>query len=189
MFRDSIREGKPIPDYSRTNSFQVWLTLRGEIERPEFLRFLEEVGQEQLARFSVEDLLVMDLLDREEEIWDELKARLPHLVEYGAVERIGRGRGVRYILSRKLYSFLGRRGAYTRRRGLDRETNKTLLLRHIQENQRDGARLAELREVLPGLSRAQVRTLLRELKAEGRVHVIGATRAGRWYPRPHRRTG
>jgi len=184
MFAESIREGKRIPDYSRSDNFHVSLALRGEIERPEFVRFLEGIVQERQARFSVEDLLILDLIEREESIWDELKPRLVHLEELGAVERIGKGRGVRYILSRKLYSFLGWRGAYTRRRGLDRETNKTLLLRHIQDNQRDGARLAELLEVLPGLSQPQIRTLLKELKREGKAHVVGATRAGRWYPGP-----
>jgi len=182
MFAESIREGKRIPDYSRSDNFHVSLALRGEIERPELVRFLEGIVQERQARFSVEDLLVLDLIEREESIWDELKPKLVHLEELGAVERIGKGRGVRYILSRKLYSFLGRRGVYTRRRGLDRETNKTLLLRHIQDNQRDGARLAELLEVLPGLSQPQIRTLLKELKTERKVHVVGATRAGRWYP-------
>ena len=32
------------------------------------------------------------------------------------------------------------------------------------------------------LSRDRVQSLLRELKAEGRIHNVGRTRAGRWYP-------
>ena len=34
------------------------------------------------------------------------------------------------------------------------------------------------------LSRNQVQSLLRELKAEGRIHNIGRTRARRWYLGP-----
>lgn len=99
------------------------------------------------------------------------------------IERVGRGRGARYLLSRRFYRFLGRAGAYTRRKGLDRETNKSLLPRHIDDSTASGTTLAELQEVLPGLSRDQAQTLLRELKREGqRVAVRGVTKAARWFP-------
>ena len=71
---------------------------------------------------------------------------------------------------------------YTRRRGLDRETNKTLLLRHIEDSAASGTRVEEFQQVLPGLSRHQVQTLLRELKRDGRVAVRGTTKAARWFP-------
>ncbi len=68
-----------------------------------------------------------------------------------------------------------------RRRGLDRETNKALLLQHIKNSAEMGTRLEELQQVLPGLSRDQVRTLLRELKRDGLVYVCGITKAARWF--------
>jgi ATP-dependent DNA helicase RecG len=108
--------------------------------------------------------------------------RVPALVEQGVVERVGRGRGTRYILSRRLYEFLGESGVYTRRRGLDREANKALLMKHIQDNRRRGCQLAELEQVLPALSRYQVQALLRVLQAEGQIHHVGQTSAARWYP-------
>jgi ATP-dependent DNA helicase RecG len=111
----------------------------------------------------------------------QLTTRLEPLPDQGVIERIGRGRGVRYLLSRRFYRFLGQPGAYTRRRGLDRETNKALLLRHIQDSG-GGATFGELQEVLPGLSRDQVRTLLRELRRAGLVEVRGTTKAARWFP-------
>jgi ATP-dependent DNA helicase RecG len=45
-----------------------------------------------------------------------------------------------------------------------------------------GARLEELQQVLPGLSRYQIRTLLRELKRDGQIMVEGLTKAARWFP-------
>ena len=90
--------------------------------------------------------------------------------------------GVSDLRPRRFYRFVGRAGAYTRRKGHDRETNKSLLLRHIDDSTAAGATLSELREVLPGLSRDQVQTLLRELKREGRVEVHGVTKAARWFP-------
>jgi ATP-dependent DNA helicase RecG len=120
---------------------------------------------------TTEDLLILDSIQKEEPLAAELRERLPHLMERGIIERIGRGRGVRFILSRKFHSFLGKPGAYTRDRGLDRETNKALLLKHIVENADQGARLQELLDVLRHLSRDQVQGLLRKLKREGRVHL------------------
>ena len=46
--------------------------------------------------------------------------RIEPLVELGAVERVGRGRGVRYLLAPSYYKAIGKSGAYTRKRGLDR---------------------------------------------------------------------
>jgi ATP-dependent DNA helicase RecG len=100
-------------------------------------------------------------------------------MEQGVIERVGRGK---YILSRQFYGFLGKKGVYTRKRGLDRETNKALLLKHIRDNQGEGSQLQEFLEVLPALSRDQVQRLLRELKTEGLVHNVGRTKGARWYP-------
>jgi ATP-dependent DNA helicase RecG len=71
-------------------------------------------------------------------------------------------------------------GTYTRKRGLDRETNKELLLKHLRENDGTGASLAELRQVLPTLSESAVQRLLDELRSEGRVYLAGSRRWARW---------
>jgi ATP-dependent DNA helicase RecG len=86
------------------------------------------------------------------------------------------------MLSRKYYEFIGKKGVYTRKRGLDRETNKQLLIKHIRDNGGEGSRLKELMQVLPALSRRQVQALLSELKAENKVQLVGRTSAAKWYP-------
>lgn len=187
IYRECIRQSKPLPDFSRTDTHSVWLTLHGEIQDPEFLRFLEQIGQERMSAFSTEDFLVIDLIHREKSVPEILRARITHLLEDGLIERVGRGRGVRYLLSRRFYRFLGKSGIYTRRRGLDRDTNKELLVRHIQEYQDTGSQMEALMQVLPGHSRSQIQVLLRELAKAGRVHVHGYTRAARWYPGSKRR--
>lgn len=100
------------------------------------------------------------------------------------MESVGRGRGTRYLLARQYYVTAGKKGVYTRKRGLDRETNKALLMKHITDNAGVGSRLNELMQVLPALSRGQVQSLLKELKAEGQVHAEGTTRAALWFPLP-----
>jgi ATP-dependent DNA helicase RecG len=187
IYRACIQQSKPLPDFSRTSEHSVWVTLHGEIQDPEFLRFLEEIGRERLAAFATEDFLVIDLVHREQPVPAYLVSRAQYLLEQGVLERIGRGRGARYLLSRRFYRFLGKGGVYTRRKGLDRMTNKTLLLQHIEDSTATGTTLGDLQQVLPGLSRYQVQTLLRELKRERHVMVRGRTKAARWFPeRPKR---
>lgn len=182
IFRECIRQSKPLPDFFHTDAHCVWLTLHGDIQDTEFLLFLEEIGQKQVAGFGLDDFLVVDLVHREQRIPDSLKSRVEHLLEQGIIERVGRGRGVRLLLSRRFYRHIGKAGVYTRKRGLDRETNKELLLKHIQDNRREGSPMRELLQVLPALSRAEVKNLLRGLRYEGRIHNVGRTKAARWYP-------
>ena len=61
-------------------------------------------------------------------------------------------------------------------------THKELLLKHIQDNRKEGSQLRELRQVLPALSYVQVQKLLQELRIKGQIHKVGNTSAARWYP-------
>jgi ATP-dependent DNA helicase RecG len=181
MFEESIREGKARPDFSGTDSHQVAITLLGEIQNPQFIKFLERVSAEKQISFSVEDLMILDAIAHGAKVGGlEGEGNLNRLVDSGVIEKSGRGRGVKFVLSRNFYNFLGKTGAYTRKRGLDRETNKALLLKHIVDTGNEGCALGELEEVLPALSTSQVQKLLQELKADGKVTVSGLRRAGRW---------
>ena len=102
------------------------------------------------------------------------------MAEIGVVERVGRGRGTRYLLSRRFYSAIGQRGAYTRRRGLDREENKAIILRHLQTCGANGAQISELQLVLPSRSRNQLKRLLDDLRREGKIRLEGERRGARW---------
>ena len=110
---------------------------------------------------------------------DLLKPCLQPLLDQGIVERIGRG--VRYLLSRRFYRFLGKPGVYTYRRGLDREANKALLLKHIEGACPEGCAMAELQQVLPELGRRAIKVLLDDLRSEGLVRIEGKTRGARWF--------
>ncbi len=58
--------------------------------------------------------LVLDSIQRDEPIPDAFKERRAHLAGEGIIERVGGSdRSSRFILSRSLYSFIGKRGVYT----------------------------------------------------------------------------
>lgn len=179
MVEQSVRQSKPLPDFGGTSAHEVRLVLDGTVTNPKFLAFLEKLGADTLASFGTNDLLVLDLLQRGESVPAHLHGRLGRLREAGVVESVGRGRGTRFFLSRALSAALGQKGVYTRRRGLDHDTNKELLLKHIRENP-EGCPLSELEQVLPQLSRRQVRGLLTELRSGSMIELRGTRRWARW---------
>ncbi|MCK4303760.1 MAG: putative DNA binding domain-containing protein [Candidatus Eisenbacteria sp.] len=180
MFSTCIQESKALPDFSASDDYEVSLVLSGEVQDEQFLRYLERVGAETLAHFNSGDFLLLDAIHRELPISDRLRGRLPKLLELGIIER--RARRGSYLLSERFYQLSGRSGAYARRKGLDRETNKALLLKHIKRNKAEGSPFGDLQDVLPAQSRPQVQRLLAELKREGKASTKGKTRAARWYP-------
>lgn len=66
-------------------------------------------------------------------------------------------------------------------KGLEQSAQEMLLLQHIRENNAQGSRFRDLQQVTPSLNRDQVQTLLRELRAEGKIVSIEKTRAARWH--------
>lgn len=184
MVEAAIRQSKPLPDFTGSAGHEVRLKLEGTVQDPAFVRFLERIGEERLRSFSTHDFLALDALRRDAPLPPALHSRLPGLIEAGVIETLGRGRGTRYLLSRGLYAALGRRGDYTRRRGLDHDTNKELLFKHVRENDTEGSPLADLKQVLPALSSRQVQALLRQLRDEGRIYHRNSRRWARWRVSP-----
>ncbi len=179
MFEECIKESKPAPDFSDTDDYQVSLTLRGDVQDPLFLQFLEKIGRETLSSFTTKDFLLLDYLHKEKPVPKEFADRIPRLAELGVIVRAGKGK---YVLSKRFYALAGKKGVYTRKRGLDRDTNKALLLKHINDNEAVGSRFQEFLQVLPSLTVDEVKTLLKEMKNEGAIHVVGRTRGARWFP-------
>jgi len=179
IFESCLMEGKPLPDFHGTDDHQVSIILHGQIQDPRFIQFMEEVGKRKLASFSTHDLLVLNLVFRGISVPDYLAQKVPFLIDQGLLERPARKK---LILSKEFHEFLGEKGTYTRKKGLDKETKKALLLMHIKNNEREGSRFAEFYQVLTGHSRDQIRYLIRELVLEGKIYKDGNTRAAKWFP-------
>lgn len=177
MFSTAVREAKLPPDFDQTDAYQVSVTLSGKVQDERFLKFLSGLAKEAGEPLSLDDLLVLDAVHREQPVPGRLAARVSALIELGALERVG---GKNLLLSKRFYVFAGKPGEHTRRMGLDRPASKALLLQHIVSSGADGCPLAELNDVLPSMKRMDVKNMLQELKSEGKAHVAGKTRGARW---------
>jgi len=181
IYETCILESKQEPDFTHTDSYNFWITLHGSIRQPEFLRLLEKIGRERLVGFSLDDLFVIQAVYDGRPIAERSKPAARHLLEEGLLERSEK-RGINpWMLSRKLYSSLGKSGVHTRTKGLDRETNKQLLLKHISNCEPDGATMSEFLQVLPAFNRRMIQTLLMSLVTDGKIYHVGSTRSARWH--------
>lgn len=179
MFELSVQEAKPLPDFTGTDDFFVSVTLNGLILDKAMLSVIHRISDKFTEpMLSTEDFLAIDALYHERPLDEKMQSRLGRLTEMGIVEHIGRKK---YALARSLYAATGKTGVHTRHVGLDRDTNKELLLKHIRENNAVGTPFKELQQVLPGLNRGQIQVLMRELRDSGKVVCKGKTSAARWF--------
>jgi ATP-dependent DNA helicase RecG len=56
-------------------------------------------------------------------------------------------------------------------------------LKHIRKNGDKGTAFKELEQVLPSLSRNQLKVLIRELQVNNLIYIVGNTSAARWFAR------
>ena len=178
IYELSIKEAKQLPDFTGTDDNFVSLTLNGLIIDTNMLSIINRIGNERLETLSTGDFLVINALYHEMAIEESLCPYLKRLTDLGIVEHVSRNK---YVLARSLYVAAGKSGVHTRKVGLDRDTNKELILMHIRKNGTQGTPFKELQQVLPGHSRGQIQVLLRELRNENRVYCEGNTSAAKWF--------
>lgn len=178
MFREAVREAKPLPSFEGTDATRVRLTLSSAIRDPELVRAMDAIVRDDLTVLDARDFLVLDHVARDGRPPRALLGRVQRLVDIGVLEVRPRGR---YGLSRRLYAAGGRKGDYTRARGLDRLAQLELILQHLRQAGEQGAPIGEVMQIFPHLTRFQVFGLLDQLRKEHRAHVRGERRAARWF--------
>lgn len=178
IYELNIKEAKQLPDFTGTDENFVSLTLNGLVLDMKMLSLINQIGNDRMEILSTGDFLTINELYHEQSVTESLKPCLKKLMDLGIVEHIGRNK---YVLARSLYTAVGKPGIHTRVVGLDRDTNKELILKHIRKNGDNGTPFKELQQVLPGHNRSQIQVLMRELRADGRINCIGKTSAARWF--------
>jgi len=170
IFQKTIAEGKGLPDYSHSSAYEVVLHIGAQVLDFEFLRYLERVINEGGVSLSVHDYVLLERVRQNIET-PSTSTQVQKLIEWGLLERVGHGRATKLILSKRYYVAFGRRGEYTRRRGLDKFTNIELILKHLALHKKGYAK--DLEQVLPHLSRPTINRYLKELSVDGKILMVG----------------
>lgn len=96
----------------------------------------------------------------------------------GIIEKLGRTRGTRYILSHKYYEHKDKTGIHTKLKGVPRDSKKELIIQHIKEN--GSGQMSEFKDIFPNLKQEEISNLLRDLKKEDLIKFKGHPKTGHW---------
>lgn len=166
MIRNQLSLGKNPPNYSKTDKYRVTLSLDGNIKDIEFAKYVLKIASK--LKMFLNDTELLLLYDIKEGKRLENNKVLRELSNTGIIERLGPNK---FILSKQYYASIDRKGVYTRRRGLDKETNKKLIIHHLEYYKK--GYIKDFLEVLKDVPKSTVNAYLAELKADGVVKLVG----------------
>jgi len=175
IFESTIKEGKGLPDLSGSNDFSVRLKIPAQVKDKNFILFIEKITREKQTTLSFDEIYKLEKI-REHQPVTEIEYKRKFL-DIGIIERVGKTRGAKYILSHKYYTHAGKIGEHTRIAGLEREQKKTLILNHLKKNK---GYLHDLCTAFPELKPMDISNLLQELKNDNKIEHIGSARTGYW---------
>jgi len=131
IFESTIKEGKGLPDLSGSNDFSVRLKIPAQVKDKNFILFIEKITREKQTTLSFDEIYKLEKI-REHQPVTEIEYKRKFL-DIGIIERVGKTRGAKYILSHKYYTHAGKIGEHTRIAGLEREQKKTLILNYLKK--------------------------------------------------------
>ncbi|MBI5168088.1 MAG: putative DNA binding domain-containing protein [Candidatus Eisenbacteria bacterium] len=191
IFFEQLRNGRPAPNYERSNESGVALVLPGGRGNLEFARLVAEESQAERP-LALDDLLLLNALwtDRRlstaeaavliQKPESEARSRLQRLVEGGLVESRGERKGRTWHLSAATYRRLGEHAAYVRQHGFEPIQHEQMILQYVSSHGRITRREAA---GLCQLSPDQAKRVLARLVESRRLAQHGQ-RKGAFYALP-----
>jgi len=175
IFKNNIMDGKGIPDFSDSDPDYVVLNIPSKVQDINFVKYLQKISEEKQITFDeIEDIIFMENVRTEGK--SNNKEKINKFIKLNLIEKIGSGRGVRYILSKDYYGFIDKKEEYTRRKWIDKNIQKELLLQYFKDH-KHGRMSDFLRLFEDRLTRRQIQGLLKVLKIEGFIYFDGKPRS------------
>ncbi|MGO9569351.1 MAG: RNA-binding domain-containing protein [Desulfomonilaceae bacterium] len=182
IYRGQVRYGRPLPDYTRSDSTGVRVVLRGGKPSLEFSAFVYE-QEESGSPLSLDELIVLNTLFFERRMESVLAAKiiqkganegravLERLVERGFVEAKGEKKGRIYHLSAQLYRRFGDSSGYVRVHGISALKQEAMVMEFVEAH----GRIAR-KDVMDlcGISGDQSGRLLKRLEQKGLLDRKGS---------------
>ncbi len=166
MYKKQLELGKEPPDYSQTDKYHVELKLKGEIKNIRFTKYVITIANELNKILNDEELRILYELQDEPKRVNSLKIK--DLVKIGVVEKTHDNK---FMLSKKYYEYIEQKGEYTRRKGLDKNTNMELILKHLKHYKK--GYMSDFIQVLRDVPKPTINKYLAELKKKGIIELVG----------------
>lgn len=175
IFRITLSEGKPEPDYSKTDFFQVELRINGEVEDKAFAAFIngeQEKRDDDNKLGTFEIIGLHHIKEGKSDIVDP--GILDSLEKEGTIKRVGGTASAKYVLADEYFALKNEVGEIGGFRTIDLE--RILYVAHRNEK-------AKMRDFIESfkedLNRDQVRYLIEKLV--GRILIKKGTGSGTYY--------
>ncbi len=145
IFMGQLRYGRPVPDYSRSDTYGVRVVLRGGKASLEFAGFVFEQDKQGYP-LTLDDLLVLNTLFFERRTDSEAMAKvmqkdvstaratLEKLHERGLIERRGNKRATAYHLSVALYQRFHMEAEYIRAKGFEPLQHEQMVISYVRKH-------------------------------------------------------
>lgn len=186
IFYNTLSEGKSVPDYSRSDHFNVYLSLSSVIADQAFALFIESV-QSTLPddkKLSVFEIVTLEQIKRGTNKKELDQQVLLSLLQRKLIDKKGRTSGIYYLLSRDYYIFTDQQAEYVKLTDWDEEqvfnVVRSFLVKYGKIKMGDMVCLFEGR-----LTRKQIRKMVERLlernllqaegKAKGAYYILSPT--------------
>ena len=189
IFEGSLIYGRPLPDYSASDSKNVKLFIQRANPDKIFTKMISDVQNKMGRGLPINSLLILLMLKQErradlKRLAKELhltevrlKGSIERLIETGLVEAIGSGRGRAYMLSSKVYKVGDNSIGYVRQNDIERIRHEELTL---QLAKKQGYVTRKNVTELLHVSEPQAYRLLAELAQKGKLELSGKGRYSKY---------
>ena len=176
IFKTTIEDGKGLPVYTTTSEPSVTLTIPATFTDTSFIKFLEAVANKYHDVLTLKEMIELEEIRQGKKDKDLIYRQ--KFVSLGIIEKVGKGRGSKYILSHNYYQYTNSTGIYTRMSGLTRDVKRSIILEHLKKNGRVANQ--DLQEAMPDMTMNDITTLLKAMKKDGLIEHEGSRRFGYW---------
>jgi ATP-dependent DNA helicase RecG len=186
IYRGMLKFGRPAPDYGRTDSHNVVLSLPTVPADVAFRRMVVDAERNRSAELPIDSLIVLAALREFKRLSADAlathiqrdatsaKRTLEALTEAGLVEAHGNTRGRSYTLSAAVYSVVSDKAAYTRQVGFGPIQHEQMVLSYIRQHGQ--IKRAEVME-LCRLTEGQAKRLLQRMLEANQIVMRGQSKA------------
>lgn len=185
IFKDMLALGKTAPEYNLFSE-AVSLTLRSGLEDIEFLKFINN-EVEKNGGFSVSDIIILKYIKQNKNITLKKAAEIAQITTPSAtniLNRLIQQRNIiqrelrnKYMFTHRVYESFGDNIGYTKDKDFDEIQANTMILDYLSKN-----RYITRKEVerLCGFSPATSKRILKGLRDQGKVKLIGQSKLSKY---------
>ena len=173
IFLNTLSEGKPEPDFSESDDFNVTAILSATVKDKAFAMYVQGIQQSlpEEQKLTVFDVMALCEI-RDGKRVPSNKQIGQKLEQKGFLEKRGKTNGIHYILPRRYFELAGDTESYSSASDWDIEQVWAAIKPYLQEHQK--VKRAELDKIVDGhVSVKQMRRYLDELRERGAIVTEG----------------